>query len=1407
MAHKCFNIYFLTFVTIACSADDGGNVGEPHPGEKKQLVPLEDFACQDVQMKPKKIETKEESFQVRSESQSVDSAVSEEQSEEGELSEQGTSSEEDDVSQDLVQEESEDEEKENQIDSSSPPSRPRRATRGKSINYIIDDDWSEEDDDAIVGLVPRKPDTVGITDEYDLSYSDDEFEQKSPSDALIPEPSMSFNAIESIVCSRKGKGGNREMRVKYAGISYRKTQWIDRDDLLAVGKQSLIRGYEKRLEQGKIDPYGDLEDGVHPDWCKVERIISERIKSGKEEYLVKWCDLNYSECTWESLDDLVSKEDAAALQKYERRKVVEKEKVQRKLAGENNMDIDIDVSKVPSFCNGRMLRDYQLESLKWMVQNWYTGKNCILGDEMGLGKTAQSISCIEFQRQIGKVSDPFLIIAPLTTLGHWKREIETWTDMNCLLYCGSAKDKQVILTHEVWCSDTSPKQRVVKPDVILSSYEHVMRDASFFQGIEWETMIIDEAHRMKGTKGSTRTSIAGIACQWILLLTGTPVQNNVKELFGILNLLDPEQFPDEDEFLDMYGRSTDKMTPQQVVKLQKVLKPLLLRRMKEDVETLPEKEECIIWVQLTREQRAYYKAIFENQIGALLGGASSKNIPALRNVAMELRKVCCHPYLCNGVEDDIAERNKKNPEGSNSELDLMVSSCGKMQLIHKLLPKLRKENKKVLIFSQFKIMLDVLEDYANLMEYPVERIDGTTAGRDRQASIDRFSRSEKDGFIFLLSTKAGGQGITLTAADTCILYDSDWNPQNDLQAMARCHRIGQTKDVTIYRLVSKDTYEENLFRASSRKYGLDEAILGGLGVKPGGDGNPEYDGKRISELLKHGAHCLKSDENADKETDAFLSENIDEILSSRTEKRQIGGRAGNTFSVANFGEDKDTTSQKDDEDFWKTILPEACEIFKNQKENPSFILPPRRKRSMNYNEMKLKRKASKNHSDDEEEEDGDDDYEFDLTAEEENGVGARKKKAKAAQKKISGKKWPVGDVMALFDGLLRFAMNLERFRSSPDFQAFLSKTYPEDQVLKVASVICDTCAEILSIAPDKLCSSYIVHKDASQEILEQADRQILRDKRNYQNSINDIAKRTSVKIKEGWESLGIPEQALQALCDPKLPTRIAKFAANISDHIDSLNALKSRLIDTDAPMPLILVKNTPDFWFPKSLLVRSDQGNDKQLLRQLYIRGWDMTMRLSPKQVNEIVAILKQNEHFQTIRETHLGTDTEPPTEESFITKDMWRESPACGYVKLAEILYFRIKKTFLELNRWKFIANSVSMPRKPRQECQAATLAEKEPEKAPLPVTKPQDTPQQLKTPHNVALDVFKENAGQFTGPTSNQSKPASSPEINKPPQHRQKSIFEAFNIKKNAASAPIGVSLAREPVAVDVDLTMDSP
>ena len=262
------------------------------------------------------------------------------------------------------------------------------------------------------------------------------------------------------------------------------------------------------------------------------------------------------------------------------------------------------------------------------------------------------------------------------------------------------------------------------------------------------------------------------------------------ELFGLLNLLDRAEYPYKADFLDRFG-GAGGVPPRadQVQAVRGCLKHLLLRRMKEDVETLPAKEEMILKVELTTEQYAYYKAVYEHRIGTLLAGASKKNVPQLRNVAMELRKVCNHPYMCAGLRDDLEA--KWRAKGSAAEGGVatatglagpLVLASGKMVLLDKLLPRLRAEGRRVLIFSQFKGMLNLLEEYLAMRQYPFERLDGDTAEGMRQAAIDRFSEVDAPGaggsgggpFVFLLSTKAGGVGITLTAASVCIIYDSDW---------------------------------------------------------------------------------------------------------------------------------------------------------------------------------------------------------------------------------------------------------------------------------------------------------------------------------------------------------------------------------------------------------------------------------------------------------------------------------------------------------------------------------------------------------------------------------------------------------------------------------------------------------
>ncbi|KAK9793449.1 hypothetical protein WJX73_007753 [Symbiochloris irregularis] len=707
--------------------------------------------------------------------------------------------------------------------------------------------------------------------------------------------------------------GGEELRVKMRAESYRQARWVPKDKVEA-GKAQLVRNFmQRRAVDGRDE---ELVEGIHPDWLLVERVIGQHTTVRGTDYLIKWCGLGYAEATWMSAEALT--DDQAHVERFLER--------QKPPVKEQHVKLP-ELSALPEFQNGRSLRDYQKLSLEWMMSNCRDQRNCILGDEMGLGKTAQSIAALEFQRQLCGRHGPFLVIAPLTTLGHWQREIETWTTMNVVVFAGSAADRATILEYE-WRYSSQRQLKGSSKDSSTRAEE------------------------------PTRLEIEKAPCNWLLLLSGTPVQNNMSELQGIMSLLDDERWGDKADFAELYGGDDQPPTAEQIQALQKELQPVLLRRMKEDVENLPEKEEVVVWVELTQQQRTYYKALYANQIGALLDGATSKNVPNLRNLAMELRKVCCHPFLCNGLEEDMAFR-RAQAGAAGSELDFLIHASGKMVLLFKLLPKLRQEGKKVLVFSQFKIMLDVIEDALFMAEYPKERIDGSVASRERQSAIDRFSRGDDDSFVFLLSTRAGGQGITLTAADTVVIYDSDWNPQNDLQAMARCHRIGQSKDVTIYRLVCRDTYEAQIFQSSSRKYGLDEAILGHMGGT-----DPEKDGKRITELLKYGAHAIMAPEaEAAKAAvgEAFVQEDIAAILAGRTEKRQIGSRAGNTFSTATFSAQPIDLGGKDAQSFWGGLMPDALAQHNEQKHkalHPSPLGRKRERKAVVYNEASPMRGAS-----------------------------------------------------------------------------------------------------------------------------------------------------------------------------------------------------------------------------------------------------------------------------------------------------------------------------------------------------------------------------------------------------------------------------------------------------------------
>uniref|UniRef100_A0A8C8AUW7 Chromodomain helicase DNA binding protein 6 n=1 Tax=Otus sunia TaxID=257818 RepID=A0A8C8AUW7_9STRI len=611
------------------------------------------------------------------------------------------------------------------------------------------------------------------------------------------------------------------------------------------------------------------------------------------------------------------------------------------------------LEKSREYKNSNQLREYQLEGMNWLLFNWYNRKNCILADEMGLGKTIQSITFLSEIFLMG-IHGPFLIIAPLSTITNWEREFRTWTEMNAIVYHGSQISRQMIQQYEMVYRDTqgNPLPGIFKFQVVITTFEMILADCPELKKIQWRCVVIDEAHRLKNRNCKLLEGLKLMALEHKVLLTGTPLQNSVEELFSLLNFLEPQQFPSETAFLEEFG---DLKTEEQVKKLQSILKPMMLRRLKDDVEkNLAPKQETIIEVELTNIQKKYYRAILEKNFSFLSKGANQHNMPNLINTMMELRKCCNHPYLINGAEEKILEdfRKTHSPEAPDFQLQAMIQAAGKLVLIDKLLPKLIAGGHKVLIFSQMVRCLDILEDYLiQRRRYTYERIDGRVRGNLRQAAIDRFCKPDSDRFVFLLCTRAGGLGINLTAADTCIIFDSDWNPQNDLQAQARCHRIGQSKAVKVYRLITRNSYEREMFDKASLKLGLDKAVLQDINRKGSTNGVQQLSKMEVEDLLRKGAYGALMDE--EDEGSKFCEEDIDQILQRRTQTITIQSEGkGSTFAKASFVASGNRTDiSLDDPNFWQkwAKIAELDTDAKNEKESLVIDRPRVRKQTKHYN--------------------------------------------------------------------------------------------------------------------------------------------------------------------------------------------------------------------------------------------------------------------------------------------------------------------------------------------------------------------------------------------------------------------------------------------------------------------------
>jgi len=616
----------------------------------------------------------------------------------------------------------------------------------------------------------------------------------------------------------------------------------------------------------------------------------------------------------------------------------------------------------PKLVTGCRMKDYQISGMQWLVTLYQNGLNGILADEMGLGKTLESIAMLSYLYEQGIVG-PFLICCPLSTVSNWMNEFHKFAPTFKVIAYVGPKDKRAKL-----------RQNFSRANVVVVSYEIGIKDFKYLEKKDWKYLIVDEGHRLKNSHCLLIRQLKRIRTSNRLLLTGTPLQNNLDELWSLLNFILPDIFHDVEVFQQWFdfsafenlkdtssNESSQKFNEIVSLEIQKalvknlhtILRPFLLRRLKKNViKGLPPKREYIIYSKLSTRQETFYKAILSRNLPKLLyvqsfqdymringfpSAAAGKytendfekyvmsqlndaipqedreltkhwsfvrrqvNRKKLQNIMMQLRLVCDSPYMFFFPWNDDT---KLSPE-------LIQNSC-KLQILDQILPRLLNENHKILIFSQFTSMLDIVQAYlTEVRDISCCRIDGSTSQDERESLISSFNKVGSKADVFLLSTRAGGLGINLTAADTVILFDSDWNPQVDLQAMDRVHRIGQTKPVLVYRLVCAHTIEEFLLAKADSKRKLEKLVIQ--------LGNFHTLLQRPSEAQM----TFKNGRTATVNTNDELLDNLKKFLDSKSVKtKDIGS---NTLSK----EDLNELLDRSDSAYTKKNIGEGCESKKS----------------------------------------------------------------------------------------------------------------------------------------------------------------------------------------------------------------------------------------------------------------------------------------------------------------------------------------------------------------------------------------------------------------------------------------------------------------------------------------------
>ena len=439
----------------------------------------------------------------------------------------------------------------------------------------------------------------------------------------------------------------------------------------------------------------------------------------------------------------------------------------------------------PANLIGGTLKDYQVKGLEWMVSLYNNRLNGILADEMGLGKTIQSIALISYLISAKQQMGPYLIVVPLSTLSNWTNEFSKWApSINVIGYKGSPSVRKQL-------------QSVIKQrqfTVVLTTFEYIIKDKHILKPVKWLYTIIDEGHRMKNSNSKLALTLnTQYSSRFRLILTGTPLQNNLQELWSILNFILPKIFNSNSSFDEWFSAPfggnialSEEESLLIIKRLHKVLRPFLLRRLKKDVESeLPDKIERIIKTPFSALQEKLYDQMRKHNCLFVGDAANNSNkftgIKGLNNTIMQLRKICNHPFVFPDVENQINPLHLSN--------HILFRSSGKFELLDRLLPKLFNTGHRCLMFFQMTQVMTIMEDLCLFRQFKYLRLDGSTKSEDRGELLRLFNAPDSPYQLFILSTRAGGLGLNLQSADTVIIFDSDWNPHQDLQAQDRAYLI------------------------------------------------------------------------------------------------------------------------------------------------------------------------------------------------------------------------------------------------------------------------------------------------------------------------------------------------------------------------------------------------------------------------------------------------------------------------------------------------------------------------------------------------------------------------------------------------------------------------------------------